>query len=196
MFFVNLLFYVFYKHLNKRILGIVLFVIAFSEYYLKIKLPYSIDCALYMLPIFYIGFLFKNLEPNLNKIKSLIYGVLFFILSIILISKNGYCTVRTNIYSNLIFFYFNAILATLAYFYLARFLNSFVPKLFLYIGQNSINYLALNQIIIYLVNPISGMFNLLLSLVGITLLSVLVNKAKLAHKFICSYFQDGQNLTK
>lgn len=200
LFFVNIIFWFLNSKIkDKYLLGFVLLVIAVVEYYLKVRLPYSIDSAMYMLLVFYAGFIFKKYEPNLNLKQEFVIGVLFFLISFILIFKNGKCNVRTYQYPNLLFFYFNAVIATLAYFYLAKFICNFISfKPILYVGKNSLNYLAFNQIVIKVVQSAigGGALCFALSLFGTTVLSELVNKTKEWHKFIVGYFQDERNLIK
>lgn len=200
LFFLNIIFWFIHKHVkNKYLLGVILFLIAISEFFLKIRLPYSIDSALYMLPVFYAGFMFKDFEPNLKKWQGVIFAILCFIVSLFCIFKNGHCGVRANEYSNLALFYFNAIIATLAYFYFSKFICNFLPlKSVQYIGRNSINYLCLNQIVIKLIsNFAEGTVQcFVLSLLVISVLSVGVNKIKVLYKSICEYFQDVRSLTE
>lgn len=198
MFFVNIIFWTLHKYINKYILAAVLLCITFGEYYLKIRLPYSIDSALYMLPVFYAGFLFKNHEPKLKNWQNVIAGTIFFIISFVLIFKNDFCNVRTCTYSNLLFFYFNTIIATLAYFYLSKAISEvFTLKFLQYIGRNSLNYLALNQIVIKVTPAFGGTFPCFITdLIIITVLSVIVNKVKKSYPLICEYFRGVRSLTK
>lgn len=200
LFFVNIIFwYLNSKIKNKYLLGFVLLIIAVAEYYLKIRLPYSIDAALFMLLVFYAGYVFKKKEPNLNLKQELAVGVSLFVISFIFIFKNGHCNVRAYEYPNLLLFYFNALTATLAYFYLSKLICNFVSlKPLQYIGKNSLNYLALNQIVIT-VTPVFGggaFLCLIIDLIIMTVLSEIVNNVKKFYPLICEYFRGVRNLTK
>ena len=199
MFFANILFWLFHKYINKYFLGIVLSGVAICEYYLKLRIPFSIDSALFMLPVMYSGYLFKRYESDCNKFKTAVLGLFFFVVSYFLIFQNGICNVRSNVYSNLGLFYLNAILATLAYFYLSKFLCSILSlKCLQYVGRNSLNYLALNQIVIKLVPNLGGgaVLCFIISMIIISVLSELVNKVKKWPKIIFEYFQGARNLIK
>ena len=182
LFFVNIIFWVLNRKIkNKYLLGLVLLIIAITEYYCKISLPYSLDAALFMLLVFYFGYVFRLTEPNLKWNQELLLGVVLLIISFVCIFQNGLCNVRTYQYPNLLLFYFNALCAILAYFYLAKFIFNFISlKPFLYIGKNSLNYLALNQIIITVIpNFGGGSFQcLLIDLIIISLISEIVNRVK------------------
>ena len=126
------------------------------EYILKLKLPYSIDTAIYMLPIIYFGLMFSKLESSklylqkTNRLKLVIYSIFCITLSYFLIFKNGYVNTRMCEFSNIFLFYINALVATVGYFYLSKFITLISKfEILQFIGKNSLEFMCLNQVVLF-----------------------------------------------
>lgn len=149
LFFANIIFYFTHKYLKKYYLEISIVILVLLEFIFKIKLPYSIDCAIFMLPFFYAGFRYKAIGQISDRLSILILCICFSISSF-LIFQNGMVNVRMNIYNNLFLFYLNAFLMTFGLFYLSKFMAK--TRLFTpveYIGRHSLIFMCIHQIIMY-----------------------------------------------
>ncbi|MBR1424886.1 acyltransferase family protein [bacterium] len=184
LFFVNLLFFLIVKAAGKfKQIGITLLItiLVVILYFFKVKLLLSIDSAIYMLPVFYAGYLFKDFIQrfqNLNKSLQTVIGLaLLFAFSFILF-KNGYVNVRTNNYGNIIFFYINAIFLSIGLFYGAKLLECLkFSKIIEYIGKNSLNFMCLNQVVIIVLQKfhLSSIVIFLLTMVILVLANELMH---------------------
>ena len=155
LFFACIIFELLYKYLNKKALPFVIILLVSIEYILKFKLPYSIDTAIYMLPIIYLGLMFSKLESSklylqkTNRLKLVIYSIFCITLSYFLIFKNGYVNTRMCEFSNIFLFYINALVATIGYFYLSKLATSILKfGILQFIGKNSLEFMCLNQIVL------------------------------------------------
>lgn len=109
----------------------------------------------------YAGFAFKSFEQKIDHIFGgcyLPFATILLFLSAFLIFKNDYVNLRTITVANPVLFYFSAIIAITGYLYISKSLEKtsslfaiFFKKALVYIGENSIVYLCLNQIIISLI---------------------------------------------
>lgn len=152
LFFVNIIFWFLENISNKLgdkknlILPILVFTVAITESLLHIKLPYSINCSLCVLPFFYLGTLFKQYKDRI-KFKNIL-SVLFLTLPLITIFLNGKIEVRSNIYNNYFLFLFNALLTILGYWFIFEKIkvNKFT-QILRCIGVNSLYYVCLNQVV-------------------------------------------------
>lgn len=130
------------------------------------RLPYAADVAFVSLPFFYIGNLLKLYSNTffVEKITNINHKALFFLFlaSTILVFLNGYVNLRTAEYSFLFMFYINAVVCYIFYLNLAKKIvltsNHLLKKAsncIEYLGRNSLVFLLLNQLIIYLLTRIS-----------------------------------------
>lgn len=159
LFFANIIFYFAHKYLKKYYLEIFIIILVILEFIFKIKLPYSIDSAIYMLPFLCVGFRYKNTGKMPQNISIIILCICFLI-SGFLIFQNGMVNVRMNIYNNLVLFYINAFLMSFGLFYLSGFMAE-VPlfKPIEYIGKHSLIFMCIHQIIMYLLIKILKIHN-------------------------------------
>jgi len=180
LFFVNIIYYFLHKYLQKKYLLIVITAIVTIEAFYKIRLPFSIDSAIYMLPVFLIGYEFKKYYKTLDnlKLKTLLY--IISIATIPLVLYNHASGVRTHHFHNLFIYYPCMLIDCISIFYLSKdCVNLFGSKLIIYIGKNSLNYMCLNQLIILLLNRL-GVINdfmcLLFTLLSLYLCNECLNR--------------------
>ena len=116
---------------------------------------------------------------------------ILLIISTITIFINDYVNLRTIKYGNLILFYFNGIATSIMIIMFSIFvsnkkiLNKIVDKV-IYIGENSLIFLALNQVIIYIVKNILEILlnnkllisgcNLILTLLILSIATFIINE--------------------
>ncbi|GFP74222.1 acyltransferase family protein [Clostridium fungisolvens] len=211
LFIIEILFYFFVK-VGKKEKNVAILVIGVSivgsiySTIINIRLPYAIDTAMAGIGIFYVGYLLKKFSSK-NKLLaksinlSLIEVVLLLVCSTILIFVNYSVNMRTITYGIIPLFWVNAILSTITYWNISRYLDickvKFIKKInhqLIYIGKNSIVYLCLNQIVIlistkcleFTIDYNSSLERLLMkvgilliTLVGLHVASIIINKTKL-----------------
>ncbi|MCM1265396.1 MAG: acyltransferase family protein [Candidatus Gastranaerophilales bacterium] len=155
LFFVNVIYILLEKFCNKYkygkiVLPIIIFALGLCSAHLQIKLPYSISSSLSVLPIFYVGTIFKQYREKID-IKGLIIPVLCLILPLFTIALNGKISTRqNNVGDYYILFILNSLLTIFGYWFIFEKIqfNKWLQK-FKYIGVNSLYYMCLNQIVIY-----------------------------------------------
>lgn len=181
LFFCLIIFYYLTNFINKKYRFLSIVGIVLSEYLLKLKLPYSIDSSIYMLPIMYIGFIFKNFELNITKNKCFLISILLFLCSFPLVIYNGYVNIRLNTYSNVLLFYLNAIIISYSIFLFAKSFEACKSQVLSFIGKNSLLFLCLNQIIIFVVKKYfnNNISILLLTLSILSIFSICINNLNL-----------------
>lgn len=160
LFFMSLIFNVYIKILkNNKLLaflvGLSILIGTTISNFKSYMIPFGISIALGGIGFMYVGFIVK-----LNKEKIIFKKILnmpiwcviiLFIINLVTIYVNGYTNMRIMEYSNVILFYFNAILATLIYYNIFKKLDCYdlkINKFIQYVGKNSIVYLCLNQFVI------------------------------------------------
>ena len=173
LFFVNIIFYFLNKYCKKYILEFVIILLVVLEFVFKIRLPWSLDSTIFMLPVFYAGFKFKQNETNFSAKTGLILSLIIPVITFFSIKANVYVNVRTNTYSDLFLFYFNALSMSIALYYISKELAKI--KIISYIkqiGEKSLDYMCSHQIILKLlqINGIESkwiIFGLILIFVNI-----------------------------
>lgn len=151
LFFVNIIFYFLKKYCKKYILEFVIIFLVVLEFVFKIRLPWSLDSAIFMLPVFYAGLKFKQQEANFNSKTSLILSLIISIITFFTIKANVYVNVRTNTYSDLFLFYFNALSMSIALYFISIELAKIKSINFVkQIGEKSLDYMCSHQIILKL----------------------------------------------
>lgn len=165
LFLVEIIFYIIIKTTknNKISLSSMLILLSLMGYFytsvIHFRLYWGLDIALTALVFYGLGYLFKN--TKYNKIKSFVLSPsifkigMFFILSIIFTFSNGYVNMRTLQYSNYFLYFLSSVTSIIMYIMLAiyiskieKFSSSKLQKYLLYIGQNTIIVLVLNQLYI------------------------------------------------
>lgn len=152
LFITELLFYLIAKvgaKKNRNIFIILLFFSIFGYLYSKyiIKpLPWSIDAALTAVVFYGIGYIFKekNFLLSVSNLK------VFIILSCINLLSGFYnprISMFGNVYGNYFLFYLSAFSGVIAFIILVRLVKE--SNILLYIGKNSIIYLALHQAVVF-----------------------------------------------
>ncbi len=149
LFFVNIFYYLLNKYLKKYTLEIVIILLVALEAIFQLKLPYSIDTAIYMLPIFYAGVKFKQIEPIFNDKIGLLLSFIFLITTFFTIFYNGHVNPRKNIYANIFLFYFNAIAMSYAFYYFSKFIEKikWINKIS-FIGRYSLEFMCTHQMLL------------------------------------------------
>ncbi len=142
---------------NKYVFAALVVIIALTGCLLKFQLPYSINAGMVGLGIFFLG---NCLAENKDKLKMLITGKLWLIMIYLvlngLIFVNGYTNMRTGEYSIIPLFWINLLIGTLTYWNISIWIQNhskyyLIEKLSMllrYIGENSIVFLALNQLVV------------------------------------------------
>lgn len=192
LFFVDIIYYLIDKFIKKDLYQFIIILFMFTcTLYIKDKfsivLPYAIGSSMAGLILFFIG---NKLKGKILNIKFLLLMVIT-VLDVYLIFNNGYVNMRTEVYSNVILFFFNSILSSIVLINYALIVEkvlkiSFISKFIQSIGKNSIVYVCLNQIVILLVTkfinyylPFKNYFILLLSVILLGVGSYIISKTKL-----------------
>ncbi|MFD3155953.1 acyltransferase family protein [Haloimpatiens sp. FM7330] len=170
------------------------------------RLPLAIDVSLVGIGIFYIGYIMRKHSANCILIRNLLNEsnlktIYIFILSTILIFINKYVNMRTITYALIPLFWINSILGILSYWNISKHLNKckikivkVINKEFIYIGENSIVYVCLNQLTIMfvytmfkqlciydslIIKALIKVNILVISIILLNIVTLLVNKTKL-----------------
>lgn len=162
LFFTQIFYDILYRKVKNRYVFLCI-IIFFSLVgtLVPIRLPYSIDAALVGIGLFYIGNCIKRYEER-DIIRENIHGKIFITLGMLLVNLlliflNGYVNMRNGQYSCILLFWINAILGTITWWNVAYTIEKFkdknaiinnIWKLNRFIGENSIVFLCLNQIVI------------------------------------------------
>lgn len=125
-----------------------------------VRLPYAIPQGCIGLGFVYIGYVIKKyglVEKFCQYKKSI--ALIASILIILSIFSNGYVDMRCSKYANVFLFFINAVAATMEGLYWSKYIVDYygekcISKHIIWIGQNSIIYLVLNQIVIMFVKKI------------------------------------------
>lgn len=168
------------------------------------RLPWAFDVACVAIGFMHIGRIIRMNQKNrlvhrvLNLNCAEIGGV--GAVTIILIFLNGYVNLREGQYSMLILFWLNALMSIIVLWNLSKNLSKInlshniakkIEKSIMYIGANSIIYLCLNQVVIYLVDYmmplninilVAKIITLIITIILLSAISLFVYFAK--EKFI------------
>ncbi len=150
-----------FRHESRRALSV--FMITMGGYLASIngvRLPYAIPQGCIGLGFVYIGYVIKKyglVEKFCQYKKSI--ALIASILIILSIFSNGYVDMRCSKYANVFLFFINAVAATMEGLYWSKYIVDYygekcISKHIIWIGQNSIIYLVLNQIVIMFVKKI------------------------------------------
>ncbi len=209
MFISSLIYYAIDKFIQrwavKAVVVISITTIGFITSLLPTRLPWAVDVGLVSVFFVFCGNCIrlivqsntKQMSKSSHKQHCLLMwgGVLICIITIILIFANGEVNMREGSYSNPLLFLVNAAIASLILWVASYAIchGSFRPIVLLkqglsYIGKNSIVFLGLNQILIYIFTELmSGavpklllkVSTLLFTLAILSLISIIVNKLKI-----------------
>lgn len=179
LFFVNIFYFVFNKYLKKYWLEGIILLLIVVESFIKIKLPYSIDTAIYMLPIFYVGVKFKELQKKCDDKKMLFMALILLIVCSFTIFYNGRVNPRTNTYANIFLFYFNALGISFALFYFSKIISNIKwagVNLISFIGTHSLEFMCIHQMVLKTLqmNNIENQWLLLFLLLFIMIVSLCI----------------------
>lgn len=170
LFIVEISFFALVKYIKNNNLSLAIVLIMFSliGYFYplltNIRLYWGIDIAFTAIVFYGFGYLFKANKSSLNFFyKPKIYTIIpLFIISMIFELLNGQVALMKIIYNNYLYYYVSAFASILAYITLSIYLcniefisNLKIYKVFLYIGKNTISILALNQVLILVLQKIT-----------------------------------------
>lgn len=117
-----------------------------------IKLPFAIDSALVGIGFFYIGYLVRNKAMRLIKLK-VSWSIIVFVILSYLANVNGYVNMRTNTYACIGMFWVTSVGLILSLFNIFREVCQKINVNWVkYIGKNSLVYVCMNQMIIFLLD--------------------------------------------
>lgn len=186
LFFTDILFFIIDRYIaSEPIKAIIIALIALAGNLYKVifsyTLPFALGPALVGLGLYYIGHLCrKNAE---NKAVHFVFNLpwiptfLLGIMTTILIFINGYINMRTETYAVIPLFWVNASLAVIVGVNLSKLLykyiqNSIVGKWLVSIGEESIIYVCLNQVVIIVVRKATQMLNMSVYLSSVFILVI------------------------
>ena len=113
MFLVDIIGMLLFKYFNAIVAEVILLLLAIFGSLHLISLPLSIDSALVGCGFFLIGKMIREYGKNLLDMKIFL-SVYLMLLTSVFIMMNGCVNVRTNEYAIIPFFWFNAVLFTVA----------------------------------------------------------------------------------
>ncbi len=122
--------------------------------------PFALDVSIVGMGIYHIGRRFRgwseNNEEIVKKCSNNIFfiGILFFV-NLVLAFVNGYVNMKSGWYSNVILSWINMCIGIAPYFLLSLYLMDIkilkpITNLLKYIGKNSIVFVGLNQLVIFI----------------------------------------------
>lgn len=157
LFWAEIFFYFLVKYIRPNILVCVGGIIGILGTLISIRLPYSMNSAVVAVGFLTVGRHIRrtNCLQKMSSIK--IWGVAFaFFLNAMMIFLNETVNMRKNQYSNLIFFWFNAIVACVLFWIMVNKIQNmeckwiyYIEQPFLYLGRNSMVFICFNETIIY-----------------------------------------------
>ena len=157
LFFSNIIYFIIKKYIKIIIIALIG---CMESYIFPKRLPYGLDIAFVGVGLMYLGELFQlNREcpvvKQLLNMECLKY-ILLKILSIVFIFSNSYINMRQGKYGIIPFFWLNILLSVFSGLRLSTYIEQFFPKIIskalVYCGKNSIVFVCLNQLPIYLMN--------------------------------------------
>ena len=198
MFFAELIYISMDRVIKNRILFHT-FIVAISIFgmvaviLLPVRLPWGIDAGCVGIGFFHIGHIVKGKRFErvfqLELWKVLLFGIVISI-SVLL---SPFVNMRTAQYSGYPLFWLNALVAIAVGWNLAKYINVFLKKhcekankWLLNIGENSIVYLALNQICIIFTSKIADMVSSQGVLAKVIILFLVMVELKILEKVICN----------
>ena len=154
LFFVYLIYYWINKINNKIIVDLVIIFIVLFGFFVSnyILLPFSLNSSLVCIGLFHFGYRYKQLIYSPLKNKVLVVSILF--IGIVIGILNGSVNIRELKFGNIFYFYISSCCIVLFLYYLANYyLRVGLPaKEMLFIGKNSLIYMAFNQILVWMQN--------------------------------------------
>ena len=183
LFIANVLFFLIDRYITNIIAkSVLIFIISiFGNYFELLHPPFSLSAAFVGVGLMYIGNLIKQCEMTkpvhffLNL--KLIPFILLSIITIVLIFLNHDVNMRLGIYSNPVLFWFNAVSATILGINFSKkleiiFDNTFLIVALKEIGEKSMIYMLLNQLVILLLSQNSR--DMLLEKIIILLITLII----------------------
>ena len=130
----------------------------YYEHFFDVKLILSIQSSFVGVGLMMIGYLIKKFDLiNKFAINDFYLLILLGITNYFLVMKTGYVNMRSNNYPNFLLFIINILLSLIVYLSLTKIMKNNCKSLYskiIYIGENSIYFLILNQFVIYIVQKI------------------------------------------
>lgn len=184
LFIADILFYIIHRYVRKiSVQGIICVTLAgignIFSLYLEIELPFALNAALVGLGLYYAGYYIKKtglmskIENFLLKVHSVIGGLTACI-TLILIFLNDLINMRTGAYNYVVLFWINALSSSVLGLFFSKQIYDMnkLPK-FIHtackyiesIGRNSIVYVCLNQLVIYLLKVMIARSGILMPLI-------------------------------
>lgn len=135
--------------------------------YFSIRLPWSLDISFVGVGFIYVGVLFRKLYEKvvISENKCLIIGLFGCIIGSLLIQVNKPVNMRLAVYGQVVLFYVNAIVLTVALFLLVHGLKNRIKWIDMelsFVGRNSIVYLGFNQLVLIFAKKVDVEANVLL----------------------------------
>ena len=191
LFFANIIFFLIIKCFGDKWSLLICILSVGFIYFTKIKLPLSIDSAIYMLPVFYTGYQFKTISDKLANVKNkidVVLGTFILVIFSFILFKNGYVNLRTNEYSNILMFYINAICMSIGIYYFSKFIKNIkISSVLEYCGKYSLYFLCLNQLIIFILKKINMVGNISILIATIFILVLINELVKYIKKLTYTY---------
>ncbi|WP_338433468.1 acyltransferase family protein [Clostridium tyrobutyricum] len=106
----------------------------------NVKLPRLFDITLFIIVIYYLGFLYKKYEEN---IKLNIFIFIFCFIGLIISDNYGSIDIISRKYTNPIFFIITSLLGIYLTIYVSKYLDKFKAGLLKYVGKCTISIMAL-----------------------------------------------------
>ena len=166
MFFAEIIYEILTKKMkNNNLLLVTIVLISVLGNVITYKLPYSINAAFVGVGLLFAGENFKKYgeEIILEKINKRRYiYIILIVVNIILIFLNGYINMREGKYAFIPLFWINALMAIIILWNISKKIerkkeNKYMKKIYnmiKFIGENSIIYLCLNQVVIKILEEV------------------------------------------
>lgn len=165
LFVAKIIFFVLEQRFEKKTFAILCIGLSICGNFLPFELPLCADSALSCLAIIYAGYFLKinrsNMRVHAIFNMSAWKIVVLLVVNTISIYLNGMVNIRTNDYSFVPLFWINCIMAIILWLNISIRIDKAQLKFMMkisgclkYIGRNSIVYLLLNEIVIYLVTTV------------------------------------------
>lgn len=176
LFFVDLFYYLIDRIKDSLIKYIVIIIITLAGCIIPsyIRFPLALDTSMMGVGLYAIGVLSRNFI--ISSKHNIFVGGIAILVGSWLTFVNGYINVRIGLYSNIILFFVVAILMTYGLYVLCFYLNkidTFLIKELKFIGRNSLVYVCLNQLTIFIISK-SGLLSFANNSIGLWMYRLIV----------------------
>lgn len=173
LFFVEVIFLCIRRYIKKEYYMYILIIIIslLGNYFTRIfsfRLAFAIDVAFTGVGLYSIGYMLNKYKDRvliLNVLNCKPY-IIFIVFNVVFVLTmlNGYINLREGLYGTIPLFWMNAVLMTLCLWNVAKYINNskyiFMKDTLNFIGNNSMIYLCLNQLVILILNMIFDELNI------------------------------------